>query len=173
MSGIPRDTKEKRTIPSKTRPTDTDGNQWIPTDTTHTTHTDKDKGYDYDSDTDSDYDHDSEKEVDCEEEKESENDSVNDVNMQQVDDTFTTTYYVPQYTREFIEDMAREIEEKEGIDYPYVTRLVDKFFEINQANNWLGTDGRPIMDIVRWYKQYLDIEMPNGYQLKDVSICEE
>lgn len=170
MSGIPRGTKVKRTIPSKAQPADTDGNQWIPTDTAHT---DKDKDKDKDYDYDYDYDHDSEKEVDCEEEKESENDSVENLNMQQVDDVFTTTYYVPQYTREFIEDMAREIDEKEGDDYPYVTRLVDKFYEINQANNWLGTDGRPIMDIVRWYKQFLDYEMDNGFQMKYVSICEE
>ena len=136
--------------------------------------TDKDKDKEYDLD--KDYDYDSDRDLDCEEESDSDIDEDKNLNINKVDalsTTFTTTYNVPQYTFEQIDMIAHAVDEESYGEYPYVTRLVDKFFEINQENNWLGTDGRPIMDIVRWYKQYLDYEMDNGYQLKDVSICED
>ena len=74
---------------------------------------------------------------------------------------------------EAIKVTAQAIDEATGGEYPYVERLVKRYYEINEENGWIGTDGKPIIDTIRWYKQFLDIEMKNGYQVKDIAISEE
>lgn len=128
-----------------------------------------DKDIDLDKDLDMDKDLDS----DSEGEKDSDSDADEGVNISKADALSPNAEFVPSYTLEQIELIAEAIDKESDGEYPYVSRLVEKFYEINNARNWNGTDGKPIADIVRWYKQYLDYEMENGYQLKSVSICEE
>lgn len=73
---------------------------------------------------------------------------------------------------EAIKITAQAIDEASDGEYPYVERLVKRYFEINEERGWIGSDGEPIVDPIRWYKQYLDAELPNGYQVKNIASSE-
>lgn len=128
---------------------------------------------DNDTELDNDTDMDSVIDTDCDSESDNDSDKDESINISKADGLYLNYAFEPSYTFEQIDILAHAVEEESNGEYPYVTRLVKKFHEINSARNWCGTDGKPIADVVRWYKQYLDYEMSNGYQLKDISICED
>lgn len=76
------------------------------------------------------------------------------------------------YDFDIIDAIAQEVDEKSDGDYPYVERLVRRYYEINEDRGWIGTDGLPIEDTMKWYMQYLDAEMKNGYLVKTIAISE-
>lgn len=110
----------------------------------------------------------------------SDNENVSD-NEKEYERDITSTKLMPSASsetkkrhRDFeaIDITAQAIDEASDGEYPYVERLVRKYYEINEERGWIGTNGQPIEDTMKWYMQYLDAELPNGYQVKDIAISE-
>lgn len=126
---------------------------------------------------DMDIDSDSDTELDADSDNDNDIDMDADVDSEKI---ITSTKLMPSasellkrhYDFEMIDIMAQGIDEESDGDYPYVTRLVEKFYEINEQNGWIGTNGEPIRNPAEWYKQYLDTPLENGYLIKSIAISE-
>lgn len=157
---------KERGIPNESHPVATNGNESHPLKRVEANEADTDT----DTDTDTEYDTDTgyEYETVSDYEKEYEKDITSTKLM-----TSSTSENKKRH-RDFeaIKITAQAIDEASDGEYPYVERLVKRYFEINEERGWIGSDGEPIVDPIRWYKQYLDAELPNGYQVKDIAISE-
>lgn len=117
---------------------------------------------DTDTDTDTDYEYDNEIVIDKEKEKDR-----------------TSTELMPSPSNEqnkkhwdynSIHEMAQAVEGEATDDewYPYDHDLVDKFYEINEERGWIYENGEEIVNVVPWYKGFMNTVLENGYRLKDV-----
>lgn len=156
----------ERGIPNESHPMASNGIESHPIKRIEANEADTDTDTEYDTDTviDTEYD----------------NENVSD-NEKEYEKDLTSTKLMPsafsenkKRHRDFeaIDITAQAIDEASDGEYPYVERLVKRYYEINEENGWIGSDGEPIIDTIKWYKQYLDAELPNGYQVKNIASSE-
>lgn len=63
--------------------------------------------------------------------------------------------------------MCQAIAEEDD-EFNYSEEIAKRFYEINEERGWLDGIGEPIVDLVKWYKQFYYTELPNGYTVADV-----
>lgn len=68
---------------------------------------------------------------------------------------------------EVIDLMCQAISEEDS-DFFYSEDLSERFYKVNEERGWLDGSGEPIVDLVKWYKQFYFTELPNGYTPAEV-----
>lgn len=134
----------------------------------------KSNGINYSNQTDTEFDTDTVIDTVIDTDTVSDNENVSDTEITSTKLMPSSSSETKKRHRDFeaINVTAQAIDEASDGEYPYVERLVRKYYEINEERGWIGSDGEPIVDTIKWYKQYLDAELPNGYQVKDIAISE-
>ena len=149
---------KERGIPNESHPVATNGN---PLKRVEANEADTDTDTEYDTDTGYEYEPDNENDIDDDFENEKREPST------KLKMTSPSSKNRIHKDFEVIDLMCQAISEEDS-EFFYSEDLSERFYKINEERGWLDGSGEPIVDLVKWYKQFYFTEFPNGYTPEDL-----